>query len=782
MSKFEKLPEEGQGGPKFDIQKLPRANEEDVAPAGITYIRKKSFKELPLATQKEIVDGHISFDEAWEKHSGSMRGAYSVPFGPTVKRKIGEVYSAIENWGEASKEVLASLSSEEKRDFQNAVSLHVSAGRSVEDQDALNQPTLAGVANDLRIIRDHNRNFLSKTYNLKELSREAKRLVEEEHKKDTGEKYARDLTLFFEASAMDPGKIDFETQVVGDRSLERALREVFVGHTSSNWHRAFMTSAAISDEIKARILAKIKEYQDNEDREQGGRDPRHNGELTDSFLSTINPEKEPEQIGDSFSFDGMKYEIVQLFTRKQLKAESEVLEHCVGNTDTYFHAIREGRKNIFSVRSPDGTSRYTIAYDQKERSITQFRGEGNTSIDPTQEKSGFLLQVLNFLENAGFRVSALREDVNYSIVKKSGAITRGGEMSVGDTLRFLRSSPENRVIKSELLRIENDLPGQDLEFLSRAEGLALNFTEANMEAKRTLKVVKGDLVDHSRVIDYGSLEFVGGNANFVNVESASGLRSLVEIGGNANFMNLDDSKGLNNLMEIGGNANFLNLKDSSGLANLKSVGGNLNLNNLTKARGLQRLRGVGGYANFLNLEDSSGLETLYTIGGNVDFPNLHDAKKLNSLTRVGGNANFMNLEHAEGLNHLAEIGGHGVFINLESAQGLDNLERIKGNATFNRLREASGLGRLKKIGRNANFLSLRNAEGLKDLSEIGGNADFPSLQYSVGLGNLTRIGGNANFISLRDADGLRKLTMIGRHAFFYGLTRREMSKMKVFSE
>ncbi len=782
MSKFEKPPAENQGNSKFEIRDLPRAKEGDVSPAGITYARKKSFKELPQAIQKEIVDGHISFEDAWKTHFGDMDGAYSVPLGAKVKSKIVGLVSAIENQDEASKEIFASLTNDEEKGFRNAVSLHISAGRNVKDNDSTSQPVFSNIAENLRVVMNLNRSFLGKAYNLKELNREAQRLTEEERKKRLASKYAKDFTLFLEASTADPDKIDFETQSISDQSLERVLEGVFAQNSSSNWHQAFMASTAIPDDIKKRILVKIKECQDSEDEEQGRKDPRHTGELTDSFLSTLNPERELEKIGPGFSFEGNQYEIFQLFTKKQLRVESETLGHCVGNTDTYFHAIREGRKNIFSVRYLDGASRYTIAYDQKEHSVTQFRGEGNVSVDPTQEKSELLLRVLNSLEGAGFRVSALREDVNYSIISENGLITMGGKFSVDDILKFLKSSDKNRVIKSELLQIKDDLPEQDLMFLSQAEGLALNLTTAHAETKKILKTIKGDLIDHSRFTDYGDLEFIGGNANFVNLEDSSGLHSLVEIGGNANFLNIEDSKGFGNLVEIGGNANFLNLRDSSGFSKLKSIGGNLNFNSLIKSQGLQHLRDVGGYANFLNLIDASGLDNLATIGGNVDFPNLRSAKGLKNLTRVGGNTNFTNLENADGLNNFVEIGGHGVFINLKSAHGLDNLKSINGNATFNRLRSASGLGSLKRVGRNANFLSLRNAADLKNLVEIGGNADFPSLQQSAGLDSLVRIGGNANFINLQHAASLGKLRIIGRLSFFYGLTSAELDRIKLFAK
>ncbi len=273
MSKFEKpsAEKENKSNQKFEIRDLPRVEEGDVSPAGITYTRKKSFKELPQAIQKEVSDGHVSFEDAWKNHFGDMDGAYSVPLGATVKHKIVELVSAIENQDGASKEIFTSLTNDEEKGFQNAVSLHISAGRSVEGQDSTNQPTLSNIADNLRVVMDLNRSFLSKAYNLKELNREAKRLTEEEHKKQLASKYAKDLTLFFEASAVDPDKIDFETQPISDQSLERVLEEVFIQNSSSNWHRAFIASAAIPDDIKNRILAKIKECQDNEDKEQRGK-------------------------------------------------------------------------------------------------------------------------------------------------------------------------------------------------------------------------------------------------------------------------------------------------------------------------------------------------------------------------------------------------------------------------------------------------------------------------------------------------------------------------------
>lgn len=535
MSNPEKPTKEEQNTPKFEVHSLPRLKEGDVSPAGITYTRKRSFRELPQAIREEVASGHISFEDAWRAHFGDMEGAYSVPFGDTVKQKITELTSAIENRDENSKEIFASLTNDERTDFRNAISLHVSAGRSTEGEESVDQPAISNIAESLRVVMKFNRSFLSGTYNLKQLNSEAKRLIEEEHKKQLASKYAKDLTLFFEADTADPDKVDFETQTIGNQSLQRALEELFAQNSSSSWHRAFMASREISEDAKTRILSKIKECQDNADAGQDKKDPRHTGELTDSFLSVINPDKEAERVGASPSFEGKQYNLFQLFTKKQLRAESDALGHCVGNTDTYFHAIREGRRRIFSVRHPNGTSEYTIAYDQKEGSITQFRGKNNLSINPSQEKSALLLWVLNTLEQAGFKVSAIREDLNYSVVKVNGVITRGGKFSVNDTLAFLRSSGENRVIRSELLKIKDDLSERDLLLLSQAEGLTLNLTEVQNEAKKKIVVVKGDLVDHSRAVDYGNLHFIGGNANFVNLEDASGLRNLTEIGGVRKF-------------------------------------------------------------------------------------------------------------------------------------------------------------------------------------------------------------------------------------------------------
>jgi hypothetical protein len=67
----------------------------------------------------------------------------------------------------------------------------------------------------------------------------------------------------------------------------------------------------------------------------------------------------------------------QLRTAEQLASEGELLEHCVGGHD-YARRCAEGKIEIYSMRDPDGISRYTIeVWPGARRAIHQVKGLKN---------------------------------------------------------------------------------------------------------------------------------------------------------------------------------------------------------------------------------------------------------------------------------------------------------------------------------------------------------------------------------------------------------------------
>ncbi len=724
----------------------------------------------------KVTAGELDLEGAWESSGLENEGSFSQPLPEKTHEKIHQLIDALENHGDAQA-VFESFSSDERVAFRNAITQHVSVGKDISAPGEEHQTfSYQDVISDLKMVSDANRGFFDSSYNIEQLKQEARRLRESEEKLRKTEKYASDLVAFLFAETESPDLIDFG-KPIQDLPLQHTLRQLLFEHASSNWDSAFLANTEIPEEIKERLHAKISSFEARDSANQKHSNPRHVGKITESFLSMLNPEQQNEKIGEALEIQGKQYFVSRLLSRSELKKDSELLGHCVGNTDSYFHAIREGRKEIFSVRDGADIPLYTIAYDQADKAVSQLRGQNNISISPSIEDSEPILRILGSLETAGFPILAFREELNYALIKRGGAIVAESGVTLPLILDLLTHSREERIIKAPLIQVDDAIPQHELELLYASEGLTLDLTNVSSESKRSAESIKGDLVDRSDSAQYEKLQSVHGNMSFMNLSDASGLSRLEEIRGSASFMSIRSSSGFESLNFIGGDANFLNLEDSTNLAKLTSIGGNANFNSLTEVQGLRGLTTIGGYANFLNLRDAAGLEMLETIAGNADFPNLTTGEGLKLLKRIGGNANFTNLRDSNGLTALSEIGGNAFFINLENAGSLGSLVRVKGNANFNRLRHSIGLRTLETVGRNANFQSLNDGSDLVTLSWIGGSADFPCLLSSSGLSRLAYVGGSANFASLTETSGLAQLQHIGRHSYFFGLSQDQRMKI-----
>ena len=151
---------------KVKIYDLPRKNETDIPPAGITYVREKSFTELSAETQAAIKRKEITLDEAWEKEFGKFEGAYSTPFSDIAKEKIIDTVNQIESQNDLSKQIFAKLTNFELKNFRNAISLHLSLGKNLETEKKgdtyLDKPTFSNVYGSVDTIFRLNKSFLSK--------------------------------------------------------------------------------------------------------------------------------------------------------------------------------------------------------------------------------------------------------------------------------------------------------------------------------------------------------------------------------------------------------------------------------------------------------------------------------------------------------------------------------------------------------------------------------------------------------------------------------------------
>src|SRR3989344_1149922 len=105
MQNSEKPAKSKRGGAKFEVAHLPRSERKDVSPAGITYSKKRSIKDLPPSAQNEVKAGHVSLEDAWSSHFEALEDAYSTPFNNSIKNKIIDSVSRIENQNTHSKHV-----------------------------------------------------------------------------------------------------------------------------------------------------------------------------------------------------------------------------------------------------------------------------------------------------------------------------------------------------------------------------------------------------------------------------------------------------------------------------------------------------------------------------------------------------------------------------------------------------------------------------------------------------------------------------------------------------
>ncbi len=252
-----------------------------------------------------------------------------------------------------------------------------------------------------------------------------------------------------------------------------------------------------------------------------------------------------------------------------------------------------------------------------------------------------------------------------------------------------------------------DIGINERELLENVEIIdnSADFSFSAINELKHIKKINGDLILNPRICSLGDLEYIGGNANFINTLITS-FDKLKFIGGKAIFT----QKSLGSIEEIGGDVSLYYTQD---LGKLKKIGGSIRNSLPMTLVSLGELEYIGAH-----------LSLRYT-----------NITSLGKLKYIGGNANF---EHSklDSLGCLEKIGGS-VYFRDSNITSLDNLEYIGEDAHFSNSKIES-LGKLKKIDSNA-FFSNSNITSLGNLEKIKFCADFTDSIVSD-LGKLKEIG------------------------------------------
>jgi hypothetical protein len=90
-------------------------------------------------------------------------------------------------------------------------------------------------------------------------------------------------------------------------------------------------------------------------------------------------EKAQKQQGEVVHTFKDGYTVQKLTTEKQLEAEGDVMQHCVGG---YYDEVRRGKTEIYSIRDPKGRPHVTIEFDPKALRVKQVQGKQNAEPAP----------------------------------------------------------------------------------------------------------------------------------------------------------------------------------------------------------------------------------------------------------------------------------------------------------------------------------------------------------------------------------------------------------------
>lgn len=136
-------------------------------------------------------------------------------------------------------------------------------------------------------------------------------------------------------------------------------------------------------------------------------------------------EHEPTPQGEIvYEFDD-GHTVQKLTTGKQLDAEGEVMQHCVGN---YCEDVAKGRMEIYSLRDPQGEPHATIEWSPKKKRVVQVKGKQN--VEPAEK---YQLYVDTFI---GDKLGVSPELYRFTIALEEAGVLDDEEFTTADAKRW----------------------------------------------------------------------------------------------------------------------------------------------------------------------------------------------------------------------------------------------------------------------------------------------------------------------------------------------------------
>ena len=363
-----------------------------------------------------------------------------------------------------------------------------------------------------------NRVDLSKFNSTTALIIEARVLEKEQEKRDKSVKFARDLLALIGNS---------------DRSLQDEISKVIYDNNSSSWDRA--------------IKGILTRHSITCPKDESGTDVT----FTETFLFGLNRD-EPVTFVANLESTTFPYTLYTLNSKEEMKKESDVLKHCVGDNDFYIAKVKDGKIKVISIRDKEGVPKWTIEYNIKNKRIDQFKGGGDVPVNSLPDNKELVMKTLDALTRNGYPVDVITESFPYSILRDNNTNTHKEEVNKDELLKVcLDTNKSYKVLKGNLT-LDNTLSKDQVLKLCSIQGLTLDLTKVSDEIKKEITEIKGNLIDSSVKANYTALSSVGGNAYFGSLTNAAGLEALSSVGGDANFSNLTNAEILKLKAEIAG--------------------------------------------------------------------------------------------------------------------------------------------------------------------------------------------------------------------------------------
>ncbi len=345
--------------------------------------------------------------------------------------------------------------------------------------------------------------------------------------------------------------------------------------------------------------------------------------ITRTYLAGLSSTQPTREIGKIESIE-FPYTIYALRDKKDMKNESDILGHCVWESNYYIEKVDKWEILIFSLRDANEKPHWTIEYNIKERSMAQFKWGGDVAVNSIPENKDLFIKTLDTITQAGYPVEKITESFGYSILRDQ--LSNTYESSTGDILKEKCLSGKYHLFYGSLTLSVKDTE-TDILALCQLPWLSLDLTDVSQDIKDQITEVQWELIDSSKSVSYKALTSIGKGAYFDNLTSTKGFEKLSNVWGDANFSSLTSAKGLEKLLNIWEDAHFNKLKSAEGLESLSSIWGDAFFINLNSAKGLESLTCIGRGAYFKDLKSAKGLESLSSIWGEQIFNSLTRSEK-----------------------------------------------------------------------------------------------------------------------------------------------------------